>query len=785
MHVRRTRLIAAIAAATSLVAGLLVLLVAPAGANHGALVLEVYREFRSVAVGGTAVVTARLTTTNGGPPTSTQAGVVRIRAEAEGGTADGEGGANTPLVPDYLGCTTPAGTGAGVYPECNIPISNPTGLAGTSLVRFWIDHDGLTTSVEADDLEGRLSTEGEQGTDCRTEAPAPAGTGSTDPRGDLEACTTNDTPAVAGRTAEPDDTDVIKVTFFRPDAEVRFDCPESTTAPRTIPAVVRCKFLDQDGSPRSGLPVDAVHQSGANDVNGAGPSDGEAADYDDTDVVSGGDGSVPVTITANTTNLSDVGTATICAWYDTDDADDNDIDPDFPLNDPSYDSGGIPGDGGHCKPDSEESAPPGDSPSTNTTDRFNVVWVDRVATTLDVAPETATSAIGTNHTLTGTVTDQFNEQWQGAAVEVRFEFLAGSPFDSDGSTPASPDRLCNTIGGPAAGSNVCTLQYTANSVGTDVICAWINAAPTAACDGETGATDSAQARVDVISKVWTSSSSSPTTTGPGGTATTTPAPSSGDQGYYQVGADGAVFAFGTGKFHGSLGDRRINEPIIGIAAVPGGTGYWLVAKDGGIFSFDTDFHGSLPSRGIKPNAPILGIEPTKTGKGYWVFAQDGGIFSFGDASFKGSTGGMKLNQPVVGMEVTSKGDGYWLVAQDGGLFAFNAPFHGSIPELNTALNQPVFDLSAGASDEGYWFVAKDGGVFSFPRGRQPFYGSAAGRTSATVIGMATEPKGKGYWIADSVGAVFAFGDAKALGDRRGQASNAAFVAFAGVKSKSA
>ncbi len=81
---------------------------------------------------------------------------------------------------------------------------------------------------------------------------------------------------------------------------------------------------------------------------------------------------------------------------------------------------------------------------------------------------------------------------------------------------------------------------------------------------------------------------------------------------------------------------------------PKPAGYWFVASDGGIFSFgDAAFHGSM---GAKPlNAPIVGMAGTPDGGGYWFVASDGGIFSFGDSKFKGSMGAKPLNAPIVGM----------------------------------------------------------------------------------------------------------------------------------------
>ena len=103
----------------------------------------------------------------------------------------------------------------------------------------------------------------------------------------------------------------------------------------------------------------------------------------------------------------------------------------------------------------------------------------------------------------------------------------------------------------------------------------------------------------------------------------------------------------------------------------------MVASDGGIFSFgDAAFHGSMGGRPL--NQPIVGMSADQTGSGYWMVASDGGIFTFGDAQFYGSTGNIRLNEPVMGMAETRTGNGYWMIASDGGIFAFgDAQFHGS------------------------------------------------------------------------------------------------------------
>ena len=55
-------------------------------------------------------------------------------------------------------------------------------------------------------------------------------------------------------------------------------------------------------------------------------------------------------------------------------------------------------------------------------------------------------------------------------------------------------------------------------------------------------------------------------------------------GYWIGAGDGGVFAFGAAAFHGSMGGKPLNAPVVGIAATATG-GYWLGARDGGVFSF--------------------------------------------------------------------------------------------------------------------------------------------------------------------------------------------------------
>jgi hypothetical protein len=256
-----------------------------------------------------------------------------------------------------------------------------------------------------------------------------------------------------------------------------------------------------------------------------------------------------------------------------------------------------------------------------------------------------------------------------------------------------------------------------------------------------------------------------------------------DMGYWLTATDGGVFSFPGDRFHGSTGDRRLNQPIVGMAPTRSGQGYWFVAADGGIFSFgDAQFYGSTGDRHL--NKPIVGMAVTPSGNGYWLVASDGGVFTFGDAQFFGSTGAMKLNKPIVGMAPTPTGLGYWLVASDGGIFTDDtvnnrhfgdAVFRGS--EGGHPLNSPIVGMAATSSGNGYWFVAKDGGIFT--EGDAPFFGSEGGTTlAAPIVGMARTISGRGYWLVGSDGNVFAHGDAILRGSMFGKPLNKPVVGMA-------
>ena len=205
-------------------------------------------------------------------------------------------------------------------------------------------------------------------------------------------------------------------------------------------------------------------------------------------------------------------------------------------------------------------------------------------------------------------------------------------------------------------------------------------------------------------------------------------------GYWEVAADGGIFAFGGARFYGSMGGSHLNAPIVGMAATPDGGGYWEVAADGGIFAFgDAAFFGSMG--GSHLNSPIVGISSSTDGGGYRLVASDGGIFAFGDAPFSGSMGGVPPRpSPMVGTANDTNHRG--LLGgrrRRRGLRLRRRPLL-RVDRRASALAAPIVGMAETSDGSGYRFAAADGGVFSFSA---PFFGSTGGiRLAEPIVGMA-------------------------------------------------
>ena len=108
--------------------------------------------------------------------------------------------------------------------------------------------------------------------------------------------------------------------------------------------------------------------------------------------------------------------------------------------------------------------------------------------------------------------------------------------------------------------------------------------------------------------------------------------------------------------------RRRHRRSSASPSTPSGSGYWLVGADGGVFAFgDAAFEGAATSFGH--GAPIVGMAPTASGYGYYLLGADGGVFAFGDAHFAGSA--VDGSHLATAIAIPSNGQGYQVARTDG------------------------------------------------------------------------------------------------------------------------
>ncbi len=259
-------------------------------------------------------------------------------------------------------------------------------------------------------------------------------------------------------------------------------------------------------------------------------------------------------------------------------------------------------------------------------------------------------------------------------------------------------------------------------------------------------------------------------------------------GYWLVGADGGIFAYGAAGFYGSAAGTVLQRPVTGISPTADRRGYWLAAADGGIFAYgDAGYFGSIPGLGIAPTGstgggkhldqPIVAMVPSVGGGGYLMVASDGGVFAFGDAHFAGSCPGIGgCAGQVVAVLPDASGLGYWLITSAGSVYAFgDAPYYGGAGGTVSHITAAVRTPDGG----GYYLLAADGAVTPF--------GDAAdfgGPTTGTEIHTAHDAifataTGDGFWVAGADGGVDGYGYAPYAGSMAGSPLNAPVVAGAG------
>jgi hypothetical protein len=229
-------------------------------------------------------------------------------------------------------------------------------------------------------------------------------------------------------------------------------------------------------------------------------------------------------------------------------------------------------------------------------------------------------------------------------------------------------------------------------------------------------------------------------------------------GYWLVGPDGGVFAYGDAKSYGSLSGTALSTPVVGLVATPSGKGYWLVQSDGEVHAFgDAKMMGSPAASTL--SAPIVGMAADAEGRGYWLVGADGAVYAYGSVGYYGGLSSGESAYPVVSLSVTPDGGGYWIVDQNGTVHAFgDAGSYGSAtPAGGRRLNQPIIDMITTADGKGYWLTGLDGGVYAF--GDAHYFGSLGNQVIMwPIVGMVVDQHGQGYTLVDTIGVTTQFGN---------------------------
>lgn len=266
--------------------------------------------------------------------------------------------------------------------------------------------------------------------------------------------------------------------------------------------------------------------------------------------------------------------------------------------------------------------------------------------------------------------------------------------------------------------------------------------------------------------------STPTSTPPSTPAATTPAttPGTGTKltGIRVASSSGTIYTIGDGR---KLGDPASNgiTKVVALANTLHGDGYWALGSDGKVGAFGgLGSYGDAAGKGVAAD-----LVATASGSGYWILLANGGIYPFGDAGYASSPKKAGLGGSAIRMAARPQGDGYWVLMSDSTVHAF-----GAAPKLGspTDAGAPI-DIRATPTGGGYWVLTDAGRVVPFgdavDKGDLKRSNIKWSKPVARLLGT---PSGKGYVIINSEGSLLAFGDAPAYPSLGGSGITAAGIA---------
>jgi hypothetical protein len=205
------------------------------------------------------------------------------------------------------------------------------------------------------------------------------------------------------------------------------------------------------------------------------------------------------------------------------------------------------------------------------------------------------------------------------------------------------------------------------------------------------------------------------------------------QGYWLVASDGGIFSFGDTTFYGSIPSlglspaasgaaHSLNAPMVGMVPSVDDKGYFLVGADGGVFAFgDATFAGSCPGIGGCSGAAVA-VMPDASGKGYWVVTATGHVYSFGDALYYGAPS--PQNASVTSAVSTPNGLGYWILSANGAVFGFGDAYVYGSPLGSTGGFNPATAIFTTSDGYGCWVASAIGSVYAY--GVAPYDGGMNG-----------------------------------------------------------
>ncbi|HVM01347.1 MAG TPA: hypothetical protein VM263_01655 [Acidimicrobiales bacterium] len=515
----------------------------PASATHAGSFLQVTPEVSDVQVGSTVTLTAGLYDTTlgllGRRPVALVLSPVVVRFTFEGGPLQGTADAQ---------CTVSAPH------TCSIPVTSQA--AGTTLVRVWTD--GHTP-----DDEGRLASDAAASSlaaDCITPE-----------EGEGPGCLSGD-PVIPGLVAEPDSTDVVRITWRDHGLDVVPDNQERLPGET---ATLTARAFDLAGNPSAGVEVKfELFEGSVSD-----PGGGNTPNIPEKECTTGADGACAVTIAQE-----GEGTDLVCAWTSTSP----------PAMTGTATQTGTCGGETLFDTSANDGTP---SPVDDDVDVVRVIWrIPPPPTT--PPPGGVAPPVGTGYWLVAADGGVFafgDAAFHGSAGAQRLNQpivgMAHTPsrrgyfmVAADGGIFAFGDAVFRGSAGAIRLSRpIVGMATTPAGLGYWLVAAdgGVFAFGDAAFHGSTGALRLNQPVVGM-------------------------APTPSGRGYLLVAADGGIFAFGDAAFRGSTGAMRLTRPIVGMDATPTGGGYWLVGSDGGIFAFgDAAFRGSTGA--MRLNQPVVGM----------------------------------------------------------------------------------------------------------------------------------------------------------------------------------